>query len=143
MHGLATPDIYEILRRTFGYAAFRGQQEGVIDRVMRGQHTLALMPTGAGKSLCYQIPALAREGTAVVISPLIALMHDQIRSATAAGIRAASMTSALAPSKVTRATSRDGSMLATASRVTPSPVRSAPNSPGAASALSMAAASSA
>jgi ATP-dependent DNA helicase RecQ len=61
---------------------------------MAGAHTLALMPTGAGKSLCYQIPALARPGTAIVISPLIALMHDQIRSARAAGIRAASMTSA-------------------------------------------------
>lgn len=94
MSGPATPDLHEILRRTFGYTAFRGQQAAVIDRVMAGRHTLALMPTGAGKSLCYQIPALARTGTAVVVSPLIALMHDQIRSAGAAGIRAASMTSA-------------------------------------------------
>ncbi len=94
MSGLATPDLHDILRRTFGYTAFRGQQAAVIDRVMAGRHTLALMPTGAGKSLCYQIPALARTGTAVVVSPLIALMHDQIRSAGAAGIRAASMTSA-------------------------------------------------
>ncbi|MCX9146989.1 DNA helicase RecQ [Erythrobacter sp. WG] len=94
MSAVAHPDILGILRRTFGYTAFRGQQEAVIDRVMAGEHTLALMPTGAGKSLCYQIPALARPGTAVVISPLIALMHDQIRSAEAAGIRAASMTSA-------------------------------------------------
>ncbi|MFM7348054.1 MAG: DNA helicase RecQ [Erythrobacter sp.] len=94
MNAVATPDIHDILRRTFGYTAFRGQQEAVITRVMAGEHTLALMPTGAGKSLCYQIPALARAGTAVVISPLIALMHDQIRSAEAAGIRAASMTSA-------------------------------------------------
>jgi ATP-dependent DNA helicase RecQ len=61
---------------------------------MAGEHTLAVMPTGAGKSLCYQLPALAREGTALIISPLIALMHDQIRSADAAGIRAASLTSA-------------------------------------------------
>jgi ATP-dependent DNA helicase RecQ len=94
MSGPATPDLHDILRRTFGYTAFRGQQAAVIDRVMAGRHTLALMPTGAGKSLCYQIPALARTGTAVVVSPLIALMHDQIRSAGAAGIRAASMTSA-------------------------------------------------
>jgi ATP-dependent DNA helicase RecQ len=61
---------------------------------MAGRHTLAVMPTGAGKSLCYQVPALAREGTALVISPLIALMHDQIRAADAFGIKAACLTSA-------------------------------------------------
>ena len=83
-----------ILRDTFGFAAFRGVQEQVIGRVMAGKHTLAVMPTGAGKSLCYQVPALARAGTALVISPLIALMHDQIRAADAFGIRAASLTSA-------------------------------------------------
>ena len=94
MHAPLGSELHDILRRTFGYTAFRGQQEAVIGRVMAGAHTLALMPTGAGKSLCYQIPALARPGTAIVISPLIALMHDQIRSAGAAGIRAASMTSA-------------------------------------------------
>ena len=92
--GLLSSDIHEILRRTFGFASFRGMQEAVISRVLAGEQTLALMPTGAGKSLCYQIPALAREGTAIVISPLIALMHDQIRAARAVGIRAASMTSA-------------------------------------------------
>jgi ATP-dependent DNA helicase RecQ len=84
----------EILHRTFGFSAFRGVQEQVIDRVMAGRHTLAVMPTGAGKSLCYQVPALARPGTALVVSPLIALMHDQIRSADGFGIRAASLTSA-------------------------------------------------
>ncbi len=88
------PDIHEILRATFGFAGFRGQQEAVIARVMAGAPTLALMPTGAGKSLCYQIPALALPGTAIVVSPLIALMHDQIRAAEAVGIRAASLTSA-------------------------------------------------
>src|SRR5688500_16063905 len=61
---------------------------------MAGRHTLAVMPTGSGKSLCYQVPALAREGTALVISPLIALMHDQIRAAEAFGLRAAALTSA-------------------------------------------------
>ena len=61
---------------------------------MAGAHSLAVMPTGAGKSLCYQVPALARDGTALVVSPLIALMHDQIRAAEAFGIRAASLTSA-------------------------------------------------
>ena len=85
---------HEILRQTFGFDSFRGVQKRVVDRVMAGEHTLAVMPTGAGKSLCYQLPALARDGTALVVSPLIALMHDQIRSADAAGIRAASLTSA-------------------------------------------------
>ncbi|MBV9929486.1 MAG: DNA helicase RecQ [Alphaproteobacteria bacterium] len=83
-----------ILHQMFGFTAFRGVQEAVVDRVMARRHTLAVMPTGAGKSLCYQLPALAREGTALVVSPLIALMHDQIRSADAFGIRAASLTSA-------------------------------------------------
>ena len=88
------PSPAEILHDTFGFPAFRGVQEDVIGRVMDGRNTLAVMPTGAGKSLCYQVPALAREGTAIVISPLIALMHDQIRSAESFGIQAASLTSA-------------------------------------------------
>jgi len=87
-------DPHNILKRVFGFDHFRGVQEEVIGRVLAGKHTLAVMPTGAGKSLCYQLPALAREGTALVISPLIALMHDQIRSANAIGLRAASLTSA-------------------------------------------------
>ncbi|MEM6476145.1 MAG: DNA helicase RecQ [Pseudomonadota bacterium] len=88
------PDLKDILRETFGFSGFRGQQEAVVSRIMRGKHALALMPTGAGKSLCYQLPALAKPGTTIVISPLIALMHDQIRAASAVGIRAASLTSA-------------------------------------------------
>ena len=84
----------DILRETFGFPGFRGVQQQVVDRVMAGDHTLAVMPTGAGKSLCYQVPALARTGTALVVSPLIALMHDQIRAANAFGIKAASLTSA-------------------------------------------------
>jgi ATP-dependent DNA helicase RecQ len=110
MHAPLAPDLHDILRRTFGYSGFRGQQEAVISRVMAGAHTLALMPTGAGKSLCYQIPALARPGTAIVISPLIALMHDQIRSASAAGIRAASMTSADADNAATAEAFRNGDL---------------------------------
>ncbi|MHA7820168.1 MAG: DNA helicase RecQ [Erythrobacter sp.] len=90
----ATLDLRQILRETFGYADFRGRQEEVVTRILAGEHTLALMPTGAGKSLCYQVPAIARPGTAIVVSPLIALMHDQIRAARSVGIRAASMTSA-------------------------------------------------
>jgi ATP-dependent DNA helicase RecQ len=84
----------DALHTTFGFSAFRGRQAEVIDRVMAGAPTLAVMPTGAGKSLTYQIPALCREGTGLVISPLIALMHDQVRSAEAVGIRAAALTSA-------------------------------------------------
>ena len=92
---------HDILKRVFGFDHFRGVQEEVIDRVLAGKHTLAVMPTGAGKSLCYQLPALAREGTGLVISPLIALMHDQIRSADAIGLRAASLTSADADREAT------------------------------------------
>jgi ATP-dependent DNA helicase RecQ len=110
MHAPFAPDLHDILRRTFGFSGFRGQQEAVIARVMAGEHSLALMPTGAGKSLCYQIPALARPGTAIVISPLIALMHDQIRSATAAGIRAASMTSADSDNAATAEAFRSGAL---------------------------------
>jgi ATP-dependent DNA helicase RecQ len=89
-----TRDPLEILRTTFGFPDFRGVQRQVVDRVLAGQGTLAVMPTGAGKSLCYQLPALAEEGTCVVVSPLIALMHDQLRAAEAVGIRAATLTSA-------------------------------------------------
>ncbi|WP_292959871.1 DEAD/DEAH box helicase, partial [Novosphingobium sp. UBA1939] len=77
----------------FGFSAFRGVQEQVVARVLAGQSTLAVMPTGAGKSLTYQLPAVMMAGTCVVVSPLIALMHDQLRSATANGIRAAALTS--------------------------------------------------
>ena len=89
--GMTSPA--DILHKVFGFSAFRGVQEEVFGRVMAGRHTLAVMPTGAGKSLCYQVPALAREGTALVISPLIALMHDQIRAAEGFGLRAAALTS--------------------------------------------------
>jgi len=82
-----------ILRNTFGFQDFRGVQEQVIGRVMAGERTLAVMPTGSGKSLCYQVPALALEGTVLVVSPLIALMHDQIRAAEGFGLRAAALTS--------------------------------------------------
>ena len=83
----------EALHATFGFSALRGVQQQVIARVMGGQSSLAVMPTGAGKSLTYQLPAVMLPGTCVVVSPLIALMHDQLRSAEANGIRAASLTS--------------------------------------------------
>ncbi|MEO0642365.1 MAG: DNA helicase RecQ [Pseudomonadota bacterium] len=106
----ALNDAREILRTTFGFPGFRGRQEQVIARVLKGQHTLALMPTGAGKSLCYQLPALARSGTAIVVSPLIALMHDQIRAARSVGIRAASMTSADSDNEATARALRSGDL---------------------------------
>ena len=91
---MTAASILDTLQATFGFTALRGSQEAVLDRVMAGQSTLAVMPTGAGKSLTYQLPAVMLPGTCVVVSPLIALMHDQLRSATATGIRAATLTSA-------------------------------------------------
>ena len=105
-----TGDPLEILHNVFGHGAFRGVQERVIDRVMAGQHSLAVMPTGAGKSLCYQVPAVARAGTAIVISPLIALMHDQIRSAEAHGLKAAALTSVSSDPQAIRDALRAGKL---------------------------------
>ena len=87
----------EILGQVFGYASFRGDQEAIIRHVVAGGDCLVLMPTGGGKSLCYQIPALVRPGVAVVVSPLIALMKDQVDALRQAGVRAAALNSALAP----------------------------------------------
>ncbi len=88
-----TEEAETVLHRVFGFASFRGMQQQVVDRVLAGERTLAVMPTGAGKSLCYQLPSVMFEGTTIVISPLIALMHDQMRAAEAVGIRAATLTS--------------------------------------------------
>ncbi|HEX4870141.1 MAG TPA: RecQ family ATP-dependent DNA helicase, partial [Moraxellaceae bacterium] len=85
----------DILHHYFGYDSFRGQQEAIVETVIAGGDALVLMPTGGGKSLCYQVPALAREGTAVVISPLIALMQDQVAALLQAGVRAAYLSSTL------------------------------------------------
>ena len=85
----------EVLDRVFGYGAFRGEQEAIIGHVAGGGDCLVLMPTGGGKSLCYQIPALLRAGVAIVVSPLIALMQDQVDALRQAGVRAGYLNSTL------------------------------------------------
>ncbi|WP_188258880.1 DNA helicase RecQ [Azospirillum tabaci] len=85
----------EVLRSVFGYSAFRGQQADIIAHVIRGGDALVLMPTGGGKSLCYQVPALVRDGVTVVVSPLIALMRDQVTALRELGVRAAFLNSSL------------------------------------------------
>ena len=88
-------DPMEVLERVFGYASFRGPQEAIVRHVIAGGSGLVLMPTGGGKSLCYQVPALCRPGLAVVISPLIALMQDQVEALQQLGIAAAALHSGL------------------------------------------------
>ena len=85
----------DILQQTFGYPSFRGPQETIIETVIDGDDALVLMPTGGGKSLCYQIPALARSGCGIVISPLIALMQDQVNAMRELGVRASFLNSTL------------------------------------------------
>ena len=87
------PQPLELLRRVFGYAEFRDRQGAIVDRVIAGGDALVLMPTGGGKSLCYQIPALVRPGTGIVVSPLIALMQDQVDALRQLGVRAAFLNS--------------------------------------------------
>lgn len=85
----------DILQTTFGHKAFRGQQAEIVSHVVDGGDAIVLMPTGGGKSMCYQIPALCRDGVGVVVSPLIALMHDQVTALRQLGIRAAALNSSL------------------------------------------------
>ena len=91
----AAAEPLEVLREVFGYADFRGPQQAIVEHVIGGGSALVLMPTGGGKSLCYQIPALCRPGMAVVVSPLIALMQDQVEGLRQAGVRAAALHSSL------------------------------------------------
>lgn len=90
---LSDPRAAEILARVFGYESFRGDQQAIVEHVIQGGDALVLMPTGGGKSLCYQVPSLVRPGTGVVISPLIALMQDQVDALTELGVRAAFLNS--------------------------------------------------
>jgi ATP-dependent DNA helicase RecQ len=85
----------DTLQRVFGYPEFRGPQAAIVRQVLAGGDALVLMPTGGGKSLCYQLPALLREGTGIVVSPLIALMQDQVEALHQLGVRAAFLNSSL------------------------------------------------
>ena len=96
----AMDSAHRILESTFGYKRFRLHQEGIIKGLLAGRDVLALMPTGGGKSLCYQIPALVRAGTGIVVSPLIALMQDQVDALRQVGVRAAFLNSTLDFSQV-------------------------------------------
>ena len=98
------PTPQQILHQYFGFENFREGQEETIQRVLKGQHTLLVMPTGSGKSLAYQLPALLQPGLALVISPLIALMQDQVDSLTEAGIPATFINSSLPNAEVNRRT---------------------------------------
>ncbi|ASY69762.1 DNA helicase RecQ [Sinorhizobium fredii] len=91
--GIANP--LDVLKRVYGFSAFRGQQQGVVEHVVAGGDAVVLFPTGAGKSLCFQIPALCRKGVGIVISPLIALMRDQVEALKQLDIRAAALNSSL------------------------------------------------
>src|SRR5712675_1658601 len=91
-----------LLHSVFGFSGFRPGQEEIVQAVLDGEDVLAIMPTGSGKSLCYQLPAIARPGLTVVISPLIALMRDQVRALSAAGVAAGSLNSSNDPEENTR-----------------------------------------
>src|SRR5690606_32162713 len=88
-------DSLEILKTVYGYDAFRGLQARIVDHVIGGNNAFVLMPTGGGKSLCYQIPAIGRPGMGLVVSPLLALMADQVAALRQAGVRAAALNSDL------------------------------------------------
>src|ERR1700712_72132 len=91
----------DVLHKIFGHAEFRGQQEDVVDHIVGGGDAVVLFPTGAGKSICYQVPALCRSGVGIVISPLIALMRDQVEAMRQQGVRAEALNSSMSPDEAT------------------------------------------
>lgn len=95
MHPAQSHSSLDVLKNVFGYSAFRGEQESIINQVISGQDALVLMPTGGGKSLCYQIPSIIRAGTGIIVSPLIALMHDQVTALKLQGVAVAFLNSSL------------------------------------------------
>jgi ATP-dependent DNA helicase RecQ len=96
------------LKEIFGYQSFRGIQEDIIQNILAGNDSFVLMPTGAGKSLCYQLPAIVSEGTAIVISPLIALMKNQVDQLNALGVNAQFLNSTLSKAEMTSTQKRFG-----------------------------------
>ena len=96
-------DKYEILKRYFGYDAFRTGQEELVDALISGRDVLGIMPTGAGKSLCYQVPALMMSGVTLVISPLISLMKDQVNALVQQGVSAAYLNRSLTDAQYNKA----------------------------------------
>ncbi|MDP2330346.1 MAG: DEAD/DEAH box helicase, partial [Reyranella sp.] len=93
---------HALLHSVFGFNAFRPGQEEIVRAVLAGENVLTVMPTGSGKSLCYQLPALVRPGLTLVVSPLIALMRDQVRALAAAGVAAGSLNSSNEPAETAR-----------------------------------------
>ncbi|HRH35385.1 MAG TPA: DEAD/DEAH box helicase, partial [Catalimonadaceae bacterium] len=95
-------DLKSALKQVFGFDQFRGSQERIINNLLSGKNTFVIMPTGAGKSLCYQLPAIVQEGTAIVISPLIALMKNQVDLLNGVGVNAQFLNSTLTKTEMTR-----------------------------------------
>ena len=94
---------FRVLKQYFGFDSFRSGQENLIDALTSGRDVLGIMPTGSGKSICYQVPALMKDGVTIVISPLISLMKDQVQALNQAGVHAAYINSSLTDRQISKA----------------------------------------